>query len=282
MHWDEEAAKDKERYMVEKASYTGPWQVPWKRAKKDPSAPKRPMSAFLYFSLGKRKQLKDENPTMKNTEVSRLLGEIWRNATEEERRPHVEKEKEEREKYKIAIAQWRKEYEKKKEEQQIQYTGYQEHQAQWTKYQQQHSNGPDSGQAVQPPPYLQPPPSYETSPQATPYGHYPRRPQYFYGKIASKSKHKPDMSVSNSCTYLGPPHPFPPGPYQYPINGKQPVILGPNGMPHFVPPAPSTGAFPYAPPPPPQNDEKGQGHRNSTTHNNERGSDQTTEPQTAE
>ena len=33
-HWDEVAAKDKQRYMVEKASYTGPWQIPWKRSKK--------------------------------------------------------------------------------------------------------------------------------------------------------------------------------------------------------------------------------------------------------
>lgn len=48
---------------------------------------------------------------MKNTEVSRLLGEMWRNAPEEERRPHIEKEKEEREKYKVAIADWRKEAE---------------------------------------------------------------------------------------------------------------------------------------------------------------------------
>jgi hypothetical protein len=38
--WDDIAAKDKERYMKEKASYTGPWQVPHKRPKKDPSAPK--------------------------------------------------------------------------------------------------------------------------------------------------------------------------------------------------------------------------------------------------
>ena len=74
------------------------------------------MSAFLYFSQGRRKQIKDENPEMKNTEVSRLLGEMWRNASEDERRPHIEKEKEERGKYKIAIADWRKEYEKKKEE----------------------------------------------------------------------------------------------------------------------------------------------------------------------
>ena len=115
-HWDDVAAKDKQRYMVEKASYTGPWQVPWKRARKDPCAPKRPMSAFLYFSQGRRTKLKTENPNMKNTEVSRLLGEMWRNAADEERNPYIEKEKEEREKYKVAVAEWRKEYEEKMEE----------------------------------------------------------------------------------------------------------------------------------------------------------------------
>lgn len=33
-HWNDVAAKDKQRYMLEKATYTGPWQVPWKRARK--------------------------------------------------------------------------------------------------------------------------------------------------------------------------------------------------------------------------------------------------------
>jgi HMG (high mobility group) box len=117
-HWDDIAMKDKQRYMVEKSTYTGPWQVPWKRVKKDPSAPKRPMSAFLFFSLGKRSELKKVNPSLKNTEVSRLLGEMWRSASEEDRSPHIEKEKEEREKYKLAIAIWRKEFEVKQEAQQ--------------------------------------------------------------------------------------------------------------------------------------------------------------------
>lgn len=143
-HWDDVAAKDKQRYMNEKATYTGPWQVPWKRVKKDPSgrstsrvfydaglylvswltptfiisllmylltydvAPRRPMSAFLFYSIGKRQQIKEENPQMKNTEISRVLGEMWRSLSEEERRPFVEKEKTEREKYKVAIAEWRK------------------------------------------------------------------------------------------------------------------------------------------------------------------------------
>lgn len=116
-HWDDVAAKDKQRYLSEKASYTGPWQVPWKRVKKDPSAPRRPMSAFLFYSMGKRQQIKKENPEMKNTEVSRVLGEMWRNLTDEERRPFVDKEKSEREKYKVDIAEWRKQAEEKQEAQ---------------------------------------------------------------------------------------------------------------------------------------------------------------------
>jgi len=116
-YWDDVATKDKHRYMQEKASYTGPWQVPWKRAKKDPSAPKRPMSAFLYFSQERRRIIKQKNPKMRNTDISRVLGEMWRNATEEERGPHIAHEAKEREKYKVAIAKWREEHEAKMEAQ---------------------------------------------------------------------------------------------------------------------------------------------------------------------
>lgn len=71
-------------------------------------APRRPMSAFLFYSIGKRQQIKEDNPEMKNTEISRMLGEMWRSLSDEERRPFVEKEKTERDKYKVAIAEWRK------------------------------------------------------------------------------------------------------------------------------------------------------------------------------
>jgi len=101
--------------MREKASYTGPWQVR-KRTRKDPSAPKRPMSTFLCFALKERPKIKQKNPEMANTNVSRLLGEAWRAATEEEKRPYVEKEKKERDKYKITMEVWKKEKETKEEE----------------------------------------------------------------------------------------------------------------------------------------------------------------------
>lgn len=158
--------------MVEKASYTGPWQVPWKRAKKDPSAPKRPMSAFLYFSQGRRRQIKEENPHMKNTEVSRLLGEMWRGASEEERRPHVEKEKHEREKYKIAIANWRKDFDAKKEEQRKQ-QAQQPSNPQWSpQYSQEGGESTSPQTQYAQPPYMPAPPSY------------PPYPSYSYGKLS--------------------------------------------------------------------------------------------------
>lgn len=114
--WDNMAARDKQRYMTEKASYNGPWQILYKRAKKDPSAPKRSMSAFLNFSQGRRSQIKEKNPKIKNMEVSKILGVLWKKCTEEERRPFVEKEKAEREKYKVAMAKWKVEFQKCKEE----------------------------------------------------------------------------------------------------------------------------------------------------------------------
>lgn len=114
-HWDEVAAQDKQRYLAEKSTYTGPWKVPWKRARKDPSAPKRPMSAFLMFAQGRRAELRSKNPNLKNTEVSQILGEMWRNLSEEYRRPFVEREKADREVYKVKSAEWREESEARAE-----------------------------------------------------------------------------------------------------------------------------------------------------------------------
>ena len=108
-YWDEEARNDKVRFVQEKAVYKGTWNTPKRRAKKHPGAPKRPMSAFLKFSKGRRKTVKEENPDVCNTDVSRLLGEMWRNASEAEKAPYVEAEIEERNKYKDVMQKWKDE-----------------------------------------------------------------------------------------------------------------------------------------------------------------------------
>lgn len=40
--WEDEARKEKVRYAAEKSEHKGPWQLPKRRAKKHPLAPKRP------------------------------------------------------------------------------------------------------------------------------------------------------------------------------------------------------------------------------------------------
>eukprot|EP00521_Asterionellopsis_glacialis_P007590 CAMPEP_0195291578 /NCGR_PEP_ID=MMETSP0707-20130614/7875_1 /TAXON_ID=33640 /ORGANISM="Asterionellopsis glacialis, Strain CCMP134" /LENGTH=404 /DNA_ID=CAMNT_0040351911 /DNA_START=31 /DNA_END=1245 /DNA_ORIENTATION=+ len=107
--WDEMAREDKARFEVEKTMYTGPWKVPAnKRSQKDPSAPKRPMSSFLSFSNSKRASTKQQHPEKSNAEISRMLAEMWRDAPQEERQVHIDKEAGLREEYKIAMAAWKK------------------------------------------------------------------------------------------------------------------------------------------------------------------------------
>lgn len=72
--WETKARKDKARYEVEKAMYKGPWKVPAnKRTPKDPTAPKRPMSAFLAFSNKRRAALKRQHPDATNADLSRSM-----------------------------------------------------------------------------------------------------------------------------------------------------------------------------------------------------------------
>lgn len=115
--WEEMARKDRARYEEERKNYRGPWKVAVsKKAYKDPNAPKRPMSAFLMYSNGRRAAVKKEHPEFSNGEISRLLSEMWRAAPDEERQKYIKEEFELRQKYKVDIAKWRKEAEEKEKE----------------------------------------------------------------------------------------------------------------------------------------------------------------------
>ena len=56
--WVNLSLQDKSRYDGEMATYDGPLRVPNKRAKKDPSAPKRACPAFLFYSQEMRHKIK--------------------------------------------------------------------------------------------------------------------------------------------------------------------------------------------------------------------------------
>eukprot|EP00804_Cyclotella_cryptica_P018310 CCRYP_017654-RA/>CCRYP_017654-RA protein AED:0.36 eAED:0.36 QI:0/0/0/0.5/1/1/4/0/416 len=110
-YWDDMARADKTRYAKEKEEYSarmkGKSLVKKLRAKKNPLAPKRPMSAFLMYAQKKRKILQSENPDMPNADISRLLGESWRNASLEEKAPYLEREEAERKIYRVKMDSWK-------------------------------------------------------------------------------------------------------------------------------------------------------------------------------
>jgi non-histone chromosomal protein 6 len=62
-----------------------------KKAKKDPYAPKRPMSAYLFFGQEARPRIKEENPDATFGEIAGLLSAEWKEITEKEKKPYNKK-----------------------------------------------------------------------------------------------------------------------------------------------------------------------------------------------
>ena len=110
--WEDKSKTDKARYEQEMVAYNEARKSS-KRSKRDPDAPKRPMSAFLAFSNKRRAALKRENPKATNADLSKMLSVKWKEATPEFKASFIEEEAKLRAKYKIDIVAWRK---KKSEE----------------------------------------------------------------------------------------------------------------------------------------------------------------------
>ncbi|WFC97931.1 Non-histone chromosomal protein 6 [Malassezia yamatoensis] len=60
------------------------------KSKKDPAAPKRPLSAYMFFSQDWRERVKTENPDAGFGDVGRLLGTKWKEMSDDEKKPYVD------------------------------------------------------------------------------------------------------------------------------------------------------------------------------------------------
>ncbi|KAF2084958.1 non-histone chromosomal protein 6 [Saccharata proteae CBS 121410] len=61
------------------------------KKKKDPNAPKRGLSAYMFFANDQREKVREENPGIKFGEVGKLLGERWKALNEKQRAPYEAK-----------------------------------------------------------------------------------------------------------------------------------------------------------------------------------------------
>ncbi|KAH8788458.1 HMG box protein [Diaporthe sp. PMI_573] len=62
-----------------------------RRAKKDPNAPKRGLSAYMFFANEQRENVREENPGITFGQVGKLLGERWKALNEKQRAPYEAK-----------------------------------------------------------------------------------------------------------------------------------------------------------------------------------------------
>ncbi|KAH9834467.1 high mobility group box domain-containing protein [Rhodofomes roseus] len=65
-------------------------KAPKSKAKKDKNAPKRALSAYMFFSQDWRERVKAENPDASFGEIGKLLGAKWKELDESEKKPYIE------------------------------------------------------------------------------------------------------------------------------------------------------------------------------------------------
>lgn len=70
-----------------------------KKAKKDPNAPKRNMSAYFLYSMHARPQVKEDHPEATFGDIARLISSQFKALSEKERKKWEKKASEDKERY---------------------------------------------------------------------------------------------------------------------------------------------------------------------------------------
>ncbi|KAJ3288646.1 Non-histone chromosomal protein 6 [Borealophlyctis nickersoniae] len=78
------------------------------RAKKDPNAPKKPLSGFIIFSNENRQRIKEENPSAEFRDMGRLLGAAWKELSDAEKEVYNKKKEEDKKRYEREVAAYQK------------------------------------------------------------------------------------------------------------------------------------------------------------------------------
>ncbi|KAL1973898.1 hypothetical protein VTN31DRAFT_5458 [Thermomyces dupontii] len=76
------------------------------KRKKDPNAPKRGLSAYMFFANENRERVREENPGIAFGALGRKLGEMWKNLSDEERKPYEDKAAADKKRYEDEKAQY--------------------------------------------------------------------------------------------------------------------------------------------------------------------------------
>ncbi|KAM0795993.1 high mobility group box domain-containing protein [Usnea florida] len=69
------------------------------KKKKDPNAPKRGLSAYMFFANEQRDNVREENPGISFGQVGKVLGERWKALSGKQREPYEAKARTDKQRY---------------------------------------------------------------------------------------------------------------------------------------------------------------------------------------
>ena len=111
---DKKVEKEKKRYEREMENYKPPagyedsnsTKGKGKKKKKDPNAPKRATTSFMYYSTKMRPIIKEEKPDIKFTEMGKLIGEKWRELSDDDKKEFEELANKDKKRYSDQMAKY--------------------------------------------------------------------------------------------------------------------------------------------------------------------------------
>ncbi|MCJ1482386.1 Non-histone chromosomal protein 6 [Schaereria dolodes] len=86
------------------------------KKKKDPNAPKRGLSAYMFFANEQRDNVREENPGISFGQVGKVLGERWKALNIKQREPYEAKAKADKQRYEDEKASYNAGEEEEEEE----------------------------------------------------------------------------------------------------------------------------------------------------------------------
>ncbi|EHY53640.1 Non-histone chromosomal protein 6 [Exophiala dermatitidis] len=82
-----------------KASKSSKTKGRGEKKKKDPNAPKRGLSAYMFFANEQRESVREENPGISFGQVGKVLGDRWKALNEKQREPYEKKAQADKKRY---------------------------------------------------------------------------------------------------------------------------------------------------------------------------------------
>lgn len=78
-----------------------------KTVKKDKNAPKKPLTAYVFFSIEERSNILKDDPNINFGDISKKLSEKWKSLSENEKIPYINKSNEDKERFKKEMDEYK-------------------------------------------------------------------------------------------------------------------------------------------------------------------------------